>query len=166
MPVMAQNPNPNSSGSPQVVCCGGGGGTPYPSSSPYYVLNEFFDGSGTAVVLRQGSSTSNFGWNKIQSKHGIYDTNILQWAVEDGYKWFNSGTNNYNYGISVYNVPVYDSTGYLEWTHVLLAANLQTVMQDGYYLGVLTAYCPPSSGLCPWWVTDGYAGFLASWNGS
>jgi hypothetical protein len=146
---------------PQVVCCGGGGGYTYPSSSPYYVMNIFTDGSGQEVVLRQGNSS--FGWDHIVSKHSIVSWAPLTMALQRGRQLYDSQSNNTEFRVVVYDVPLYETDGIYFSVNLLVAANLYQVMENNWYLGIITAYCPGYTGACPEFVDYGQVGYGGTW---
>lgn len=131
----------------------GGGGYTYPPGSPYEALYQWTDQQGIIVPLREGNSQ--FGYQHMQEKHGMLDPNLVGTAITNGTKTYNSSTGNQNYTIWVYDTNAADFLGIEVVATIIVAANEYKVMEDNFYLGVVTAYCANYYPTCPDWISFG-----------
>ncbi len=75
--------------------------------------------------------------------------NLVGLGITRGKKAHNAATGNENYTYWVYNPNLP-----LETQTIIVAANEYDVTQDGFYLGVVTAYCNGTT-VCPSFVSYG-----------
>jgi len=66
-------------------CCGGGGGFSYPSSSDYYVENQWIAPNGLNVMYRKGYYNSakdkGFSLTKVIDKHNLFRQDLMGYTV-------------------------------------------------------------------------------------
>lgn len=89
----------------------------------------------------------------MQTKHQMYDPNLVGAAITNGTKVYNTNTGNDNYTIWVYDTNA-AAFADIYWTAtIVVAANEYKMMADNFYLGAVTAYCANEQ--CPAWISDG-----------
>lgn len=111
-------------------------------------------------MLPQGCSTCNYGWDEILTKHPINSWAPIQETIGYRYRWYN-GTH-YDCGVTVYDLSLYQTDGLWVTADVVATANLSAVMEGGYSLRIVTAYCNRYSGACLAFVGSGGIGFAGS----
>lgn len=136
---------------PQTVV--GGGGYSYPSSSPYYVYQNWAGSNNADVPYRQGNS--NFGLIHVLNRHDTA-TSIVGATVQYG-KWKleqpGNASSAWLYYAWFYNpeLPTYDADRYVT---IKVIVNSTTIMKDGLSKGIITAYALNYPGMVPSWIAN------------
>lgn len=99
-----------------------------PLQDPRYNIRKFYSSIIGTVPLREGYPTG-FGYEHIINDHGVYPDAAVNYVLDYGHLTSQSGTRN-----EIQGVYVGDNRNYL------IIVDTQTIRQDGYWKGIITAY--------------------------
>lgn len=128
----------------RLACPAGTANYPAPNQS-YSCVSVYADNgnAGHLVGIRRGGPNS-FGLQKAMVKHGLTERTLAYVIVNNAHGTFQQSTGRYLYGLR------YEVNGVgIVAVEVYEQRKPSAVFDDGYALGVVTAFCPGYQGKCP-----------------